>query len=247
MKNLKKADQLFLKQNNMNFPSIYCKNFFNNPNNIIEISKNFNFNNSDDYPGQRTDSLHILDFNLFNYINSKIIRLLYPDFKFYEKIQWKAKTYFQKVKYDDVEYNIDNKEYPNKGWIHKDYNSQISAVIYLSENNNESGTSINVLKKESSLHLKDTQNFKRMYYSKSYDKNDKDFFNNYQKELNNNLSKFNEIVNFKSYFNSIAIFDSSEFHSANYDLKKDEERLTIITFIDEINTSSFHIPEMNKI
>jgi len=233
----------------MNFPSIYCKNFFNSPNDILEISKNLNFNYSKtgDYPGKRTESLHISNVNLFKHINSKIIRLLYPEFNLYENIQWSAKTYFQKIKYDDVEFNIKNKEYPNKGWVHKDFNSKISAIIYLNKDINNSGTSINVPKKEASINLLKTQDLKRIYYSKNFKKDDVNFFQNYQKELNNNLIKFNELINFKSYYNSIAVFDSSEYHSANYDLKQNEERLTIISFIDKINTTSYHIPEMNRI
>jgi disulfide oxidoreductase YuzD len=233
----------------MNFPSIYCKNFFNNPNDILEISKNLNFHYSEtgDYPGQRTESLHILNINLFKHINSKIIRLLYPEFNLYEKIQWTAKTYFQKIKYDDVEFNIKNKEYPNKGWVHKDFDSKISAVIYLNKDINNSGTSINIPKKESCTDLLKTQDLKRTYFNKSFNKNDINFFQNYQKQLNTNLSKFDELIIFKSYFNSIAVFDSSEYHSANFDLKENEERLTIISFIDKINTTSFPIPEMNRI
>jgi len=43
------------------------------------------------------------------------------------------------------------------------------------------------------------------------------------------------------------LFDSSHFHSANFDLEENEERITLLSFINNITVPYFPIPEMNKI
>ena len=65
----------------MNFPALQVNNFFNDSDSVINFSKNqnYNYHKAGLYPGQRTESLNNLDYNLFVYVTQKIMRLFYPD------------------------------------------------------------------------------------------------------------------------------------------------------------------------
>lgn len=225
----------------MNFPSIQTNNFFDRPFDLLEMVDRFKFNNSPtgDFPGQRTVSIHLFDKDLFQYINSKVIRLLYPNASSYETVEWQANTFFQKIKYEDVETHIKNELNPGVGWVHTDDPSTVTAMIYLSPNDLKSGTSIYSKIKEG--HFEEEQSIKRLAYSKK--EFDKEL---YKKLLNINIDKHNEVVNVKSLFNSLFVFDSSLLHSANFNMLEGQERLTLISFIN-IKAPHFPVPEMRKI
>ena len=225
----------------MNFPALQVNNFFNDSDNIINFSKNqnYNYDKTGLYPGQRTDGLNNLDYNLFVYVTQKIMRLFYPDIEIFKKTLWEGISYFQKINYDDVKLHS---EVGGKGWVHKDNNSMITAIIYLTPNDLNSGTSIYKLKKEGSNIDNEEQIIKRDYYQrKNIDEK------TYCKYLKQSLNEHDEIIHFNSNFNSLVAFDSSLPHSANFNLKPGEERLTLITFLSNLTVPYFPVPEMRRI
>lgn len=225
----------------MNFPSIQTNNFFERPFDILEMVNRFKFKISPegDYPGQRTVSIHLFNKDLFQYVNSKVIRLLYPNLNTYDTVEWHANTFFQKIKYEDVDIHINNKENPGVGWVHTDDPSTVTAMIYMSPSDLQSGTSIYVKRTEGQFEVE--QNLKRLAYSqKQFNKDE------YTKQLNVNIGRFEELVKVKSLFNSLFVFDSSLPHSANFNMLEGQERLTLISFIS-IKAPHFPVPEMKKI
>ena len=225
----------------MNFPSVQVNNFFDDVNSVINFSKNQNYSYEKQgrYPGQRTQSINNLDYNLFIYITQKIMRLFYPDVEIFKKTLWEATSFFQKINYDDVK--LHNKV-GGKGWIHKDNTSLITAIIYLTPNGLNSGTSIYKLKREGSLIDDEEQTIKRNYYQKQYVDEE-----SYCKSLEESYKNYDEIAYFNSNFNSLVVFDSSQSHSANFNLKPGEERLTLITFLNNLTVPYFPVPEMRRI
>jgi len=229
----------------MNFPILQTNNFFDKPFDILEYANTLNFEKDKNgrYPGKRTKSLHILNNSLFNHINSKVIRLLYPEYQVFSNIHWTANTYFQKINYSDVTLNIKNLENKGVGWVHTDRESMITILIYLTPSNINSGTSIYVKKNDLSFDDAEMQyTVKRDFYlNKNVDEK------KYLEVLNKNINNYNLLCKSNSIFNSMFLFDSSHFHSANFDLEENEERITLLSFINNITVPYFPIPEMNKI
>tara|TARA_B100001094_G_C18148791_1_gene782430 strand:- start:422 stop:1108 length:687 start_codon:yes stop_codon:yes gene_type:complete len=228
----------------MNFPNLQVSNFFNNPNEYYDFAQSIEFkqNKNGGYPGARSENLRELDLRKHQYFNSKIIRLLYPYNPVYELVKWSANTFFQKITYDDVALNVENKKHPGVGWVHDDGKFQLTAIVYLTKNDNgNSGTSVYRLKKEQyepEIH----RQIKRDYYmSKEVDKDI------YSKELNNNVEYFDEVAKSYSHYNSLFLFDGSHHHAANFDMQPGEERLTLISFFELIVSPYFPIPEMKKL
>jgi len=224
----------------MNFPTIQVNNFFDNVDTILDFSKNqnFDYDKLGSYPGQRTKCISELDFDLFVYINSRIFRLFYPDYNTFNSVEWKATTYFQKIKFEDIDLHVKNN---GKGWIHKDYSSLLTGIVYLTPNDLLSGTSVYKFKREGSNILTKEQDIKRDYYKKQLVNKEI-----YYELLNENHSYYEEISHFKSNFNGLVAFDSSQPHSANYNIQPGEERLTLITFLNYLKVPYFPIPEMKK-
>ena len=54
----------------MLFPSFICvDNFFDNPDEVVNLSKKFEYENKTHCPGKRTKELHELDWAFFNWVN----------------------------------------------------------------------------------------------------------------------------------------------------------------------------------
>ena len=116
------------------------------------------------------------------------------------------------------------------------------AITKQSYNDLNSGTSIYKLKKEGSNIDDEEQIIKRNYYQKkSIDEK------MYCKYLKQSINEHDEIIHFNSNFNSLVAFDSSQPHSANFNLKPGEERLTLITFLSNLTVPYFPVPEMRRI
>jgi len=217
---------------NMIWPTTIVDNFFDNPEKIIEISKKFTFKKDDlgRFPGERTEDISILDYNMFNWINYKIVRLLYP--MNHRQMNWVANQYFQKING-----NIFNTE----GWVHSDSPSEFTAIIYLSKHKN-CGTSLFNKKTffNSPLHIKEKQD---MYLKKDT--------KNGLKYLKENNDKFEKTLNVDSKFNRLFLFDANQFHAANSFKEKgheEEDRFTLITFFNSLNSENikYPIPEMKR-
>jgi len=210
----------------MIWPTIIVDNFFDNPNKVIEYSKKLKFlkDEKGDWPGKRTDTLSNIDQNFFNWINYKIVRLIYPMNHF--NMHWACKQYFQK---------IDGNIYEETGWVHSDSPMELTAIIYLSNHNN-CGTSL--YNKNKFFNSVINVNEKKQMYSNLN-------FKDNLKYLKQNNDLFEKNLTIDSKFNRVIIFDSNQFHAADKfkDSKiKDEERLTLITFFSSLTCENIKYP-----
>ena len=225
----------------MIFPTLCINNFFDDPNEIVDYANKLEYFydiNDGIFPGKRTKLLHKVNYDFFNYINKKILRLYYPDNNIFNNLTYEAQTVFQKINYDDVEHHITNEKNKGIGFIHQDP----CLITYLTKNIYNSGTSIWKRKSEcKDMFVKD-DNLKISYYLKKKVDEEK-----YKKQLNDNINNFDEIFCSKAIYNSFCSFDSNQFHSGNFNMKSGEERLILITFINKLNVPFYPITEMRKV
>lgn len=224
----------------MNYPSLQVNNFFEKPNYIKQFAESLTYEKPlGNYPGLRAEAKDEQSVDLVQKINHKILRLLYPDFNQFQTLTYQANSFFQKIKYEDVEAHVLNKEHSGKGWIHGDHETKFTAIIYLSENDC-CGTALYSQKSGFNFTAIDPT-LKSLYYSKSPDLNMEDYY----KYLNNHLNQFKLDCLFNSSYNKLIGFDGSNLHGAIYNLKPKEERLTFISFFD-INAPCYPVPEMRR-
>ena len=217
----------------MIWPTFCIDDFFINPEAIINYSKKLKFYKSEgNYPGERTDSLHKVDYDFFLNTTRKIIVSLYPNE--IDNLNWTATQYFQKIK---------TKDFPNQGFIHQDLEKEFTSIVYLTDDLS-SGTCIYKRIKEpipeiSSIRKKGYLDLKKQKTKKFKD------------ELKFHNSHFKKTIEFKSIKNRMIIFDGSADHGVENFGKNSEERLTLITFFSAIyrkdgQSLKFHSNECKK-
>lgn len=222
----------------MLFPTYTVDNFFDDPYKVVKFASSLDYKKDPEgvWPGKRTKNLCDIDTDFFQFATTKLMRLIYPDTCHY--LFWEASLYFQLIDYGE-----DIKE----GWIHKDTNTQVSAVVYLSHHKG-CGTSIYKPKLfHRSVDLE--ANKIRTDYFLNNKKFDKKFYNALQK----NNSRFVKTLQIDSCFNRLAVYDGHQWHSGDgfFDKKIPEGRLTLVAFINHIYREDrkqvkFPIPEMKR-
>ena len=223
----------------MNFPSLQVLNFLENPDGIVDFANTLTYERDNYSAGVRSQPLHEYKNTIFNNVNSRIIRLLYPDPVICESVLWSATTYFHKIKYEDVELIINDTKNQNKGWIHQDNFTKFTSITYLSKGR-ENGTAIYSPKEV--YDLKKDEDIKYDHYrGKKVDQKQ------FSEELNRNLNKYNVECIFDSSYNKMIGFDGSSHHGALYNMKPGEERLTLISFIKSITAPHFPMSEMRRV
>ena len=233
----------------MNYPTLQVTDFLNNPKHVSDLAESLEYIKSEGgYPGSRTKPLHEIDPDLYKNINNKIIRLLFPEHNVFRNISWTSASFFQKITYEDVEFNILNKENSGKGWIHQDGSAKYTAMIYLSKGEG-SGTAIysredgfNTTNPETKDEI-DWVQVKNNYITKTKPLTLDDF----SKSLNSHVKKFRTECLFNSSYNKMIAFDGATPHGAVFKLNPGEERITFITFFYEILAPYTHIAEMRRI
>tara|TARA_R100001086_G_scaffold230959_1_gene151432 strand:+ start:2273 stop:2788 length:516 start_codon:yes stop_codon:yes gene_type:complete len=111
--------------------TIVVDNFFNNVNDIINLSKELKYHTpkNANWPGLRTHSLHNTHYDLFNSVIMKILHYYYPN----KELRYSnSSVIFSRLKHGDQ----------GKTRFHVDDDARIAAVIYLSEGDIEGGTTI---------------------------------------------------------------------------------------------------------
>lgn len=215
----------------MIWPTIIVDNFFDEPEKIIEYSKTLKFGQDPEgrWPGVRTGLMGEVDNDFYNWINFKIVRLIYP--MNYLQMSWRANQYFQK---------INGNIYKNEGWIHSDSPAEFTAIIYLSKHKN-CGTSLYNKNKFFNAVLNDNEK-KEAYKNLN--------FKNEFKYLKENNDLFEKNLTIDSKFNRLVIFDSNQFHGADKfkEDKNNEERITLITFFYSLSCPyiKYPITEMRR-
>jgi hypothetical protein len=218
----------------MLFPSICVDNFFNDPRNVIKIADSCEYNKEKTVPGTRSLPLHQTHYDFYNYFNVKILSILYPnDVK---DIIYKSLSMFQRIpssmKYD--------------GWVHKDEDRILTSIIYLS--NSTAGTSI--YKPKNPFFTPDGLDGEKHEYFLNYQNYKGDDLQRIKEKRNKWNNYYEETVSFKGQFNRMICFDAHEYHAAHIH-EGEEDRLTLITFFDEIKLNgkkiNYAIPTIKRI
>ena len=218
----------------MKWPITCVDNFFDNPDEIVEFANSCKYKKSQDgsWPGERTEPLHIINVDFFKKLTMKIISLIYPMQT--NNIQLMAKSHFQKIKGND---------YENEGWVHDDRGFEFTSIIYLTKDE-DCGTSIFQAKKFDVSPINTSK--KRERFSNL----DKISGSTEKIYLKQNNDQFKKTCSFSSEYNRIITFDSHNFHGVDsYGGNKENERLTLITFFEDIYFPKikFPITEMKRI
>lgn len=221
---MKKIDKLY-------FPTV-VDNFFDNPDKIREyaLSLEYKPDPTGSWPGERTESLHTIDNELYVAIITKILSI-FSDFA-YQNVKWQnGKIQFHKNK-STGDKDVD------KGWIHIDDNFQLAAVCYLNPgiNDMDSGTSIFSLKKGKTFLPYQRQHYKHMFVKG--DNVDKETYKKKLKEFN---SDYDETIRIGNVYNRIVCYGGPEHHCLN-GLPENEERLTMLLFMDGIEPEDNRFP-----
>jgi hypothetical protein len=226
----------------MLFPTITCvDNFFDDPDAIVKKSKQFEYKINRLSAGSRTLPLHTQDFAFFDWVNSKIASIFYPNFS--DNISFNASTHFDRVKKSD-----------HDNWVHNDADTKYAAIIFL----NKEGTAGTSIYKKKDFHhglIKKSANLKYEYFEKGHKMTKKELDQvKKQKEFNN--SNFEKTFHFEGLYNRLIVFDANCFHSFNSMTENQKkERLTLISFVHDIkiekngqgNFIEFPIPKMRTI
>jgi hypothetical protein len=199
------------------WPTICVDNFFNDPDKVFKFANSLKYtpDNEGRWPGERSDELHKIDRNFFEFFGKKVLSILYP---MEAGINFSLRLTFQKI----------SKKYTNEGWVHKDngYINEFTSIVYLSKHK-ECGTSLFDSKKIHSFPINEIQ--KRDTYLKDNFKEE----NIYLKENNN---QFEETISIKSKYNRFIMFDSSQLHAAQKFTENtiEEDRLTLVGFFENV-------------
>ena len=114
------------------YSTMVVDNFFEDVDKIISLSKNLKYTPAteiDNWPGVRTESLHLDHYGLFDNIILKILNYYYPA----AQVKYnKSLVCFSKLKYGDK----------GKSRFHYDGDTVLGAIVYLSEGDIKTGTTL---------------------------------------------------------------------------------------------------------
>lgn len=220
----------------MYFPTYYVQNFFDQPDQVAHWAKTMEYKrNEGHWPGRRTEDLFESKDQLvkgfFNDVSHRICNMIYM----YEAFQIEASGYFQCISAEDT--------ITQKGWIHTDSaNAILTAIIYL--NDYTSGTKLYRPINPHGQFLSIVSPKGRMEAYKTGE-----ITENYERDLEENNSNYEEMASFSGTYNSMLAFDSSLPHQANFSNMKtydDNDRLTMIIFFSRIFAPCYPIPMLKR-
>jgi hypothetical protein len=238
------------------YPTIVVDNFLENPDYVRERALKLQFLPTDGtWPGKRTLSLNDCDPELFDYVSKKFFSVHYD---FLNKVEWTLTVMFQLIEpfADDKQNSL------NHGWIHTDNNKLLAGILYLTPDADpDTGTSLfkpksneiedELLKDAQNERLDFYKNDKKLYSSYKQDAKE-DLYNDkkidpeyYTKRLNEFNSNFIETIHIKNIYNRLISFDANEWHAANNFQTGTGSRLTLVYFVDSINSVS--MPALERI
>lgn len=222
--------------NDIKFNPIIVDNFFVNPDEIRKFGLSLSKKPSDkgNWPGYRSELLHIIDYDFNNCLILKILST-YFDLR-YTQLTWeKSYITFQTMK----SYDKDNSSLKNTGWIHQDNPNQLAGLIYLTPNADPNcGTSIYKLKaEEEKNYLRYGIKTEKHTLFKSGKIKNKDYI----EALKSHNDKFVETIRVQNEYNRLLTYDGNYFHKANSFIAGKKDRLTLVFFIENIKVDKFPV------
>lgn len=201
----------------MRWPTICIDNFLANPEEVVLEAQKGIYQKHDlgMWPGKRC--FDKTDLN--TYLVKRILRAIFPH-------ESPAKDFAAVI---EPSFQIIDSSYNGGGWIHNDDHSEMTAILYLSKNLPNCGTSL-YRPKSFSTKIKN-EKVKRDFYT---GKNPI----NYKEALAENNDGFIETIYFDSIFNRLIAFDGSQIHGVkNFNITPENPRLTFICFFKDFKCS----------
>lgn len=209
----------------IHFPAICVDDFYSDPDRVREwaLSLEYKPPPAGQWPGKRSEKLHIVDPIFFELFCKKVFSLYFDLEK--TDVDWVVHTQFQLIE----PFDQDPTSLKNTGWIHYDHSSFFGGIIYLTPDIDANcGTSIFVQDRES---LGSTaKSTKEKFYSRGD-------ATEYEKILHEHNSCFTETIEYKNVYNRMISFDGETAHKAN-SFYSSVPRLTQVFFVDKCDTSS---------
>ena len=211
----------------MIYPTLIIDNFFDDPDEIRNIGLSLDkdkINNA--YPGIRSKPLHLAKPDFFNWSTNKILSAVFNHQPEDMPLNFDAYQAFQFIKPNSKE---------GHGWIHNDNNFEFTAIAYLSKHKN-CGTSL-YKRKEGIFPFQKDSHIKNNNIKKEYYGSNKKYDDRYLKARDEQNQGFERTVKVESIYNRLLIFDGFQFHGVEnfYDAAIKEDRMTLITFFDNIH------------
>ena len=208
------------------FPTTIVDNFLETPEKYVELANSleYNYDPLGRWPGTRSCDLSMHYPMMMDRIIIKIMSLFYNFDTSTDFIKFDSNSNFQKV----------NSCY-DTGWVHCD-DGHLTAIIYFC--NEGFGTSLCSPKNIESFSKIQNDEQKRESY-KNLNK-----IKEYNEYRDQNNDMFTKTVSVDSKFNRLFVFESGNFHVADNftnQIKNDNERLTMVIFIDRIGSNKFPI------
>lgn len=196
----------------MMWPTMIVDNFLDHPEEVRDeaLKGKYTTDPRGAWPGKRCFDKKDLN----EYLLARICRIIHPH---------EAADGTYNVNIDPAFQLIDSSSNGN-GWIHSDAGHEITAIIYLTKNLPNCGTSF-FRPKDFSTKIKD-EDVKRNYYTK------KENPQKYEEALKRNHDDFIETAYIDSVFNRLLLFDASQVHGVrNFNISADNPRLTFVVFL----------------
>ena len=215
----------------MSYPLIIKDDFFEDPDNIVKISRECIYNEyTPNYPGVRSKSLEEINPKLYVHIFQKIFLLLHDQLP----LRFDAKIGFQKIK-PFVEGDKWDKK--NLGWVHKDY-CPFGGIIYLDKDpDKDAGTSIYKSIDGFDVQTKESMDAKELLYSgKSID--DGHYYDAYDRVRN----QYEETLRIPNLYNRLVLIPGDQPHAMT--TTGDKERHTMVFFC--YDTMGVSLPEYKR-
>ena len=208
----------------MLWPTLIVDDFFADPHAVVKLSKTLKYTPAGNgrWPGTRSPPLHEADNDFFLWSTQKIMALLYPMER--TGITWDGTQHFQRTPY---------KTYGDEGWVHSDIEREFTSIIYLS-NHSQSGTCLYEGKHFNTL--PEYKEEKQRFYRELKDRE------RMEKYRDKNNSKFRKKVELFSNFNRLVLFDGHHWHAFKNSGADKEDRLTLITFFNNIRCENLQFP-----
>jgi hypothetical protein len=202
------------------FPTTVVDNFFDNPEQIVNLAKHqkYEADEKNKWPGKRSKCISTINYNFYDITIKKIVALFYPEKHAYK---YEADMVFQKVDKTFID-----------GWVHSDVGSGIAtAIIYLNPTyNSNAGTSI---------YEKKNIGVRNIHSDKKRDYMNGNIIKNKDYKAENN-EQFEEVISIKNKYNRMVLFDSHLYHAAQ-SFDSPEERLAIVIFIKTFTVDAYPI------
>jgi len=216
------------------FPTTCIDGFFEDPDSIVELAKNKAiWQPSDDgsWPGVRSQPLHELDNDIYTWIMNKYLSAFFSE-QDKQYVSWRSTSVFQKIP-------VRQEEHWQEGWVHTDYPDVHTFIIYLTPGASEqAGTSL-YTEKDAFASPNFSKIKKAVYLGELPPSEGKVW-----REKSND--QFSVDVTFGNKYNRCIGFDSSLWHGVkNFDTGT-QDRLTLITFFQQINCGSFPLQRIRS-